>query len=359
MAIGRTGKRSTTAVLCVVLLGLAGCTAVPERPDAGEAGFTTLRLARTGSFADVQIEAFSEAVATDSGGALEISIAEEYETDTNLIEEEIVAAVAAGEVDLGWIGSRVFAGLGVHDLDALTAPMLIDSLDAERAVLDSGIAAEMLPSLDELGVVGLAVMGGSLRHPIAVEAPVRGVADYAGLPFHVFHGEGASETLALLGAVPVDVPPPQRDSGLLDGSIGAFENSVPYFASSFADKGTPYLTVDVALWPSMGVLIADPEALASLDEPAREALTGAAEQTAERSVDLVDDEGGVIAAACAEGATFAQAGADAVAELRTAVEPEHARLAEWPESRGFLDRITEIVAEVDPVTPEIPADCSG
>ena len=54
-------------------------------------------------------------------------------------EQQIVRDVSAGEVDLGWVGTRVFDTIGVENFAALTAPMLIDSYALQDAVIESGI----------------------------------------------------------------------------------------------------------------------------------------------------------------------------------------------------------------------------
>ena len=86
------------------------------------------------------------------------------------------------EVDLGWVGTRVFDTLGVKSFQALTAPMLVDSYALENAVIESGITEEMMEGLDELGVVGLGVLPDGLRKPIGVTGPILGPADWRGSP---------------------------------------------------------------------------------------------------------------------------------------------------------------------------------
>ena len=85
-----------------------------------------------------------------------------------------------GEVDLGWVGTRVFDRLGVKSFQALTAPMLIDSYALQNAVIEGGITEEMMQGLDDLGVAGLGVLPDGLRKPIGVDGPILGPADWQG-----------------------------------------------------------------------------------------------------------------------------------------------------------------------------------
>ena len=160
---------AAAAALCTVSVtgGCGGSTANTPTPV-----FSTLTFAFTGSFADPQVDDFETELSQRSSGAVGIRIVPEFDTDTHKVEQRIIDAVASGGLDLGWVGVRAFAELGVHDFDILVAPMLIDSLDAQRAVLGSDLPARMLASMDDLGVAGLALMGGPLRRPIAADAPL-------------------------------------------------------------------------------------------------------------------------------------------------------------------------------------------
>lgn len=100
-------SRNRTAMAAIVAASLAapapGVEVVATSPHA-----LTLQMARTEGFADRQIEHLQDAVAELSGGQLVIEVATEWDiggvvTD---VEQQIVGAVAAGDVDLGWVGSR-------------------------------------------------------------------------------------------------------------------------------------------------------------------------------------------------------------------------------------------------------------
>ena len=157
----------------------------------------TLRMARTTGFADRQIEHLQQTVAELSEGQLVIEVATEWDigdvfTD---VEQQIVGAVAADEVDLGWVGSRAFATLGVNSLDAPHRALLVDSYPLQAAILASDIPETMLAGLDALDVTGLAVMAGGLRKPIAVAGPLLGPDDYEGITMHAFPSSGHEATL--------------------------------------------------------------------------------------------------------------------------------------------------------------------
>ena len=98
----------------------------------------------------------------------------------------MVHAVAAGTVDLGWAGSRVFDTVGMRSWQALSAPLLIDSYPLENAVLRSGMPGRMLAGLPKIGVAGLGVLGESLRLPFRAHRPLLAPADWRGVSFGTY-----------------------------------------------------------------------------------------------------------------------------------------------------------------------------
>src|SRR4029453_1554243 len=117
-------------------------------------------------------------------------------------ELQVVDAVRAGTVDLGWVGTRVFDTFGLRSFQALTGPMLIDSHAVQRAVFDHGIPNRMLAALGDPSLVGLAVLAGGLRKPIAVNGPLLEPADWRGITFQALPSEGHTYAVRALDATP-------------------------------------------------------------------------------------------------------------------------------------------------------------
>ncbi|MDQ7991567.1 MAG: TRAP transporter substrate-binding protein DctP, partial [Propionicimonas sp.] len=341
-----------------VVLGtasLAGCAGAPppEPTLPATPGRATLGIAYTGSFADHQLSRFTHELATT--GVVDVVVDDRYDTDTYGVEQEIVAAVVSGDLDLGLVGARAFADLGVHDFDPLVAPMLIDSLATERAVLASDLPDRMLDGLEPLGVTGLAVVGGPLRRPIAGGEALLEPADFEGIVFHSWRGQVSREAVTALGATSVDLAPPERNAGLEDGSIRGYENTLDYFTHALERRANT-MTANLNLWPSVGVLIANPASLAGLEPVQREALVDAAEQTAVLALDTLLPEDDLAEEACRGGGRLVLASVAALADFERAFGPVRAALAAQP---GIGEAIAEIerlkdgrAADAVPVPPD-------
>ena len=140
-------------------------------------------------------------------------------------------AVAAGEVDLGWVGTRVFDTLDVTSFQALTAPMLVDSYDLQDAVLHSTITHRMMRGLEPVGVVGLGVVPDALRKPIGVEGPLLTPSDWRGTTFGTVPSKSQEASIKALGATPAEVFGHQR---LMRSRQGSSEDSSWAFTSTKA-----------------------------------------------------------------------------------------------------------------------------
>jgi TRAP-type C4-dicarboxylate transport system substrate-binding protein len=271
-----------------------------------------------------------------------------------------VEDVAAGEVDLGWVGTRVFDTLDVKSFQALTAPMLIDSYALESAVIESGITDQMMQGLDDVGVAALGVLPDGLRRPIGVTGPILGPADWRGLTFGTLRSSGQAEAIRALGARPAQVHREGREAGLENGTIQGFETSIwshrhdPELAVL-----APYVTSNVTLWPQMDVLLANPTRLEALTAEQREWLEQAA-QDAARSAALADTDARVLDESCASGVRFAEASDADLAALEAAFAPVYAELQRQPDTNAFIERIQTLKRTIAPEAElAIPAGCTG
>ncbi|HTE73264.1 MAG TPA: hypothetical protein VK640_08700, partial [Actinomycetes bacterium] len=123
-----------TLTAAAVLAGTSGCTAVDR------AGGTADEPVRTLSFAQAndgepppQLRAWADEVERASDGTLSIEFADGWRRGEAGAERGILADVAEGEADLGWVGARAFDRVGVTSFQALLAPMLVDSHALQRA----------------------------------------------------------------------------------------------------------------------------------------------------------------------------------------------------------------------------------
>src|SRR5215207_5129276 len=223
-------RLATPVLAATAALAIAACGGSDAGKDkAGGSGSpVVLRLANTNGELDFTpaVEYFVKHVEELSGGSLRIKAVDQWGDYASDAEQRVVKAVSAGEIDLGWAGTRVFDTLDVKSFQALTAPMLVDSYALENAVIESGITEQMMQGLDDLGVAGLGVLADGLRKPIGVSRSILAPADWHGITFGTLRSNGQVEAIRALGATPAQVFAKEREEGLKNGTIEGYETSL-------------------------------------------------------------------------------------------------------------------------------------
>jgi TRAP-type C4-dicarboxylate transport system substrate-binding protein len=328
------------AVVLAICLGAQGCGGGGADKAGGSKPGEPVVLTMANSNGDAtELGPFAAAVARLSGGTLRIRFENAWRGGQADYESGLIRDVAAGKADLGWAGSRAFDDVGVTSLDALHAPLLIDSFDLQRRVLASPLAGRMLAGLEPLGVTGLGILPGPMRHP-AGAVPLAGPSDYRGRTIALNRSEVGALSLRALGAQPHDI----ARGGPIKGYDGV-EQQIGSIEGNAYDDSAPYLTANVTLWPRPIVLFANPRSLRRLSEHQRDALRDAV-RTATPGVVAIeraqDKESG--ANLCRKGRTFVVASAREIAALRTAVQPVYDRLSRDATTKTAIAQITAMRA---------------
>ena len=369
MAGMKTGRRRALLLSLAAAgaaLAVAGCSgggAEAENKAGGSGGPVVMTLANTNGQIDFTpaVEDFVKRVQALSGGKLRIKVVDEWGDGAPDAEQMVVHDVAAGDVDLGWVGTRVFDTLGIKSFQALSAPMLVDSYALENAVIDSGITDEMMGGLDDLDVTGLAVLPDGLRRPASVKGPILGSADWKGITFGTLMSDTQADAIRALGATPEQVQSKDREDRLRDGKMQGFETSFWVHQRNPALTAlAPYMTSNVTLWPQMDVLLGDPARLGDLTDEQRGWLEEAARGAATDSPALADIDAKAASDSCMAGGRFAEAsGADLIA-LKAAFAPLYAELQQDLKTRAFIERIRTL-KQSTPTDPQlaISPDCTG
>lgn len=360
----RPGKAGALLALALAAAAASGCSASASSDKAGGSagGPVVLRMASISSgVSDAPpVADFIRRVRVLSGGAIQIKVINQWGDYAPGAEAQVVRAVAAGQVDLGWAASRMFDTMGVLAFQALSAPMLIDSYPLESAVLKTTIPARMLDGMSRVHVAGLAVLGDALRHPVAVRQPLLAPADWRGRSIGTNPSGLQQQAIRALGTTPVVAFGPYRTHDLATGQIQGFEFDVRRYLHDVL-MPSAYVTTNVMLWPQFDVLFANPARLASLTPQQRAWLRQAAQQAAANSVSLVaGQDSSSIKKACAIGARFATATPADLTALRSAFTPVYRGLEADPRTGAFIRQIQALKKATPPgPAPAIPADCAA
>lgn len=341
------------ALLGVVLTLAAGCSNVDVDKAGGQRQGRPVTLSMAFSITNPQeIEGFVSEVAKLSAGTIRIDVHDSWRLGEQDFETGLIVDVKNGKSDLGVAGSRAFDSVGVLNLRALHAPLLITSYTAQEQVINDGpLIAKMLDGLNSIGVTGLGVLPGPLRRPLGIGAPLVGPADYAGRTIGVQQSRVAEDTMRALGAKPVNF----AASGQVSG-FGGIEQQIASIDGNRYDQAGKYLTANVALWPRPLVLFANRDAFGRLSAEQQQVLRqAAAHSITPSSEDLRDTEAEALGNLCRRAETLLTASASDLAALRQAVRPVYESLEQDPSTKEFIAAIS---ARVQAVSPEPPPSCA-
>ncbi|MER6289390.1 TRAP transporter substrate-binding protein [Streptomyces sviceus] len=345
-----------SAAVGLILLA-AGCsgTASAGNPanntqGGGTGGPVVLSLATPMGASD-EFRAFLRNVSTMSHHSLRISAEfNAHHEEGPDFEEQLLDDVQSGRVDLAALGSRVFDIRRAPALGALTAPLLINSFDAEEKVLGAPVAKRMIREVDGGGLTGVGLLPGSLRRPFGAGTPLLGPVDYKGRTIGIQESKVADSTVRALGATPQ-----WFGAGSSVDAFDGFEQQLVSVNGSHYDEAGMIGTANVVLWPRPIVLVANTKALARLGEDQRELLQDAARQAVHGAgADLREQEHKALESLCARGQKFAAANPDQLTALRKAVQPVYDQLSRDRRTKEYLDTVTALVRDA-PAEP--PLSC--
>jgi TRAP-type C4-dicarboxylate transport system substrate-binding protein len=220
------------------------------------------------------ILAFVEQVQQRSGGSLVIEPVWEAGADTEAeYEQGVIAAVRAGEYELGLAATRAWEEQGVTVFQPLQMPFLIDNDALAIAVATSEVATQMLEGLSAAGLAGLAMWPEDLRHPFSVVPgqPLLSPGDFVDKTIRTTSMDVTAALVEALGGTPEFLAFEYQgaESGLRQGA---------------SLTGLPVATGNVVFFTKFQVLFANSAAFENLDEVQRAILREAAAAAQQKAI---------------------------------------------------------------------------
>jgi TRAP-type C4-dicarboxylate transport system substrate-binding protein len=346
------------AILLAAALALAalagGCSLGGSDRVGGERAGEPRVLTMLNPFTSPEeLTGFAEEVARLSSGALRIRIVPAGHASRPDYEAATIRDVLHGRADLAMAASRAWDEFGVRGLRALHAPLLIDSYPLQERVLKSDLVHQMLAELRPLGLVGIGILPGAIRHPIGLRHRLAAPDDFSGLTIGVQQSRVADAVMRALGARPVRLP---AEVPTVEGFDGV-EHLVGGIYSDRLDIDGSHLMTNVDLWPRPLVLVADARSYSRLTAEQRQILHAAAANVVPKTLTVVRNaEAEASSNICRRGgATFDAATSSELGALRLAVEPVLRDLERDPGTRAAIAAIERHKADL----AEPPADLAS
>jgi len=333
-----SSRLSGIAALGALALVLSGCAG----DEQAAVGVDSLSIATLGPVTPSE-QAFVDRMNELSEGSITLDVTENWAGSGDGPDEiALTEAVAAGDVDIAWVTVRSLRAIGITGIDALEAPMMIQTHDQQRAVA-LGVPAELLMrKLRNSPVQALAMLPGPVLYPITSGTPLLSAADWAGATFQVGAAGGAEAlTAETLGATASE-----GDGGAADvvnGSVQAAAAAPGDLPAAGVAKDGPVMSASMALWPRMSMIIINRDVLDRLTSRQNGFLQGSVVRAQDSAMAAGPDLEAQVAAACEAGALFGISTQAEIDEMRELVSSVYSKLSEDKADAKLLTAIEEAV----------------
>ena len=172
-------------------------------------------------------EKFKEIVEEKTNGAYQIEI---YPDGKLGDEATLLESMAADELELGIVTSGPFVNFA-PEMGVLDMPFLFSGNEEAHKVLDGEVGQELLATLENANLKGLAYAERGFRNVTNSVKPITTVADMQGLKLRVMENEVYQKTFAALGANASPMAWQETLTALQNGAIEGQENPINVICS--------------------------------------------------------------------------------------------------------------------------------
>jgi C4-dicarboxylate-binding protein DctP len=331
-----------TLVAVASLVG-AACGSPPTR--AGQAVDPVTLTSESGGGGGVGPDVLAQLV-TDTK-ADPVRVAEpKLETLGNDYEGDIIEAVQNGTIDVAVVRSGRLAAAGATSLGLLQTPFLVTSNEQADAIAADPVADDLMAGLDDIGLTGIALVPGGLRHPFGYSRALYGPDDYIGAAINTVYGSGVEPILAALGATADYSVDTERSDKAATGELRGIEVQLQQQAA--ADRPA-VVTSNVSFYEKFDVVIVHTATWDGLTSAQQDALREAAVVAAREAIAARDTEADGIDRWCnTPGAASVVADAEQLAALHTALQPVVDAAKSVPGAADIADRMAALGSDSAP-----------
>ena len=321
-------------LMTILMLALALCVTGAAMAE------TVFQLGTTVNEQDsfqVAAEKFAELVNERTNGEYKIEI---YPNGTLGGESDMLDSMSMGMLDMGIITSGPFVNFS-EMMGVLDMPYLFATNEEAYEILDGEIGKELLVTLEEAGLKGLAYAERGFRNVTNSVKPVTCADDLKGLKLRVMENEVYTATFKALGVNAVPMAWAEALTAMQQGTIEGQENPVNVMYSyGLWDYGQKYATFDRHSYAT-AIITMSYDVYSALDEATQEIFVQAAQEAAEyERAWVAEQEAGQIQALKDNGMEIVEN--PDVDSFRAAVTPVYEA---YPEYADYIARIQAQLAQ--------------
>ena len=262
---------------------------------------------------------FGELVEERTGGAYTVNIFPHAQLAGQVQRTEL-EMVQSGVIDIS-LESSILLSLIEKRMSVFSLPWLFDDYDEANRILDGPLGREMLDTLPDKGLVGLAYGANGFRQITTSRNPIRTPEDIADMKVRVPGIKMYVDIFKLLGADPSSMNFGELFTALAQKTMDGQENPVSVIHSSRLHEVQQYLTVWNYSYDPI-ILCINKRLWESLDPATQDIFADCAREAMRYERDLVaNSEPAVLDSLRAEGMTVTELSGDELWAFKALAEP--------------------------------------
>ena len=283
-----SNSTETTAASAETTAAAADSFAAESKEATSNTDATVIKLGTTVNEQDsfqVCAEKFAELVKERTNGAYEIEI---HPNGALGDERTMLESMQMGTLDMGIITSGPFVNFS-SAMGVLDMPFLFANNEEAYKVLDGEIGKELLGTLEDADLKGLAYAERGFRNITNSKKPITNAADVAGLKLRVMENDVYTATFKALDVNAVPMAWSDALTALQQGTIDGEENPINVIYSYKLWESQKYVTLDRHSY-STAIITMSNDLFKSLPEDVQKIFEESAQEAAEYERQWVADQ---------------------------------------------------------------------
>ena len=283
-----SNSTETTAAAAETTAAAADSSAAESKEATSNTDATVIKLGTTVNEQDsfqVCAEKFAELVKERTNGAYEIEI---HPNGALGDERTMLESMQMGTLDMGIITSGPFVNFS-SAMGVLDMPFLFANNEEAYKVLDGEIGKELIGTLEDADLKGLAYAERGFRNITNSKKPITNAADVAGLKLRVMENDVYTATFKALDVNAVPMAWSDALTALQQGTIDGEENPINVIYSYKLWESQKYVTLDRHSY-STAIITMSNDLFKSLPEDVQKIFEESAQEAAEYERQWVADQ---------------------------------------------------------------------
>ncbi|MGB4779978.1 hypothetical protein [Microbacterium sp.] len=343
-----TRSRSTLGVVVIgsAIFALAACG-----QPLGRSGATVDPVTISSTWGNgpggIGSDVLDAIVASDAAPAIVVTApSEDGRAPVDDYEGATITLLQEGAVDFSVVRADRLVQAGASSLAPLQAPLVVKGPEHATAIAADPVSEDLMSGLDEIGLVGVALVPGGTRRIFGYRDPVLGPEDYAGAVFNTRTGTGVDDLFAALGATTEHSTGDERTKRAASGASRGIEVSLQQAGA--ADLPA-VMTTNIDLYTKFDVVVVRKEVWEGLTSAQQSALYEKVQDGATTAQDERPTDAEALAGWCASpGAGTATATDAQVAGVHAALQTVVDRISKDPDAKAAIARISALAPAEEP-----------